>query len=61
VERAIADVLVEVIEPLLGPSSFAHRPGLGVADTVQAVAVAREDGHGWVLRTNVKAVRCRRY
>lgn len=53
VERAAAGVLTGLIDPLLGPSSFGYRPGLGVADAVQAIARLRDEGHGWVLRTDV--------
>jgi CRISPR-associated protein Cas1 len=53
VERALADVLVAVIDPLLGPSCYAYRPGLGVADAVQSLAALRDEGHPWVLRTDV--------
>lgn len=38
VERAVLSVLTPLIDPLLGPSSFAYRPGLGVVDAVQEVA-----------------------
>jgi len=53
VERAVADVLTGVIDPVLGPSSFGYRPGLGVADAVQAVARLRDEGLGWVLRADI--------
>jgi len=54
VERAVVDALAAAIEPVLGPSSFGYRPGLGVADAVQAVARLRDEGLGWVLRTDVR-------
>ena len=47
VERSILAVLNPVIDPWLGPFSYAYRPGLGVADTVQAVARLRDEGLGW--------------
>jgi len=53
VERAVADVLTGVIDPVLGPSSFGFRAGLGVADAVQALVRLREEGLGWVLRADV--------
>lgn len=53
VERAVLDALTPVVDPHLGPSSFAYRPGLGVADAVQAVVALREEGLGWVARTDV--------
>ena len=52
VERAILAVLTPVIDPWLGPFSYAYRPGLGVADAVQAIAVLRDEGLGWVARTD---------
>lgn len=53
IERAVGDVLVGLIDPILGPSSFGYRPGLGVADAVQALARLRDEGLGWVLRADV--------
>ena len=53
VERAIADALTGILDPALGPSAFGYRPGLGVADAVQAVARLRDEGMTWVLRTDV--------
>jgi group II intron reverse transcriptase/maturase len=52
-ERAILTVLTPLIDPLLGPSSFAYRPGLGVVDAVQEVARLRDEGFSHVLRTDV--------
>ncbi len=53
VERAVLDVVQLYVDPVLGCSSYAYRPGLGVADAVQAVVALREEGFGWVLRTDV--------
>ena len=53
VERAVAEVLAGVIDPLLGPSAYGYRPGLGVADAVQALTRLRDEGLGWVLRADV--------
>jgi CRISPR-associated protein Cas1 len=53
VERAVLAVVTPVVDPLLGPWSFAYRPGLGVADAVQALATLRDEGLGWVARTDV--------
>lgn len=53
VERALLGVLTPVVDPVLGPSCYGCRPGLGVADAVQAVARLRDEGFGWVLRTDV--------
>lgn len=53
VERSVLAVLTPVIDPLLGPGSFAYRPGLGVVDTVQALALLRDEGFDHVLRADV--------
>ncbi|MBN1173572.1 MAG: CRISPR-associated endonuclease Cas1 [Micromonosporaceae bacterium] len=53
VEKAIATVLTPIIDPLLGPASFAYRPGLGVADAVQRVARLRDEGLAWAVRTDI--------
>jgi CRISPR-associated protein Cas1 len=52
VERAILTVLTPVIDPWLGPFSYAYRPGLGVADAVQAIALLRDEGLRWVARAD---------
>lgn len=52
VERSILAVLTPVIDPWLGPFSYAYRPGLGVASAVQAIARLRDEGLGWVARTD---------
>jgi len=52
VERAILAVLTPVIDPWLGPFSYAYRPGLGVADAVQALAGLRDEGLLWVARSD---------
>lgn len=53
VERSALAVLTPVVDPELGPWCFAYRPGLGVADAVQAVARLRAEGLGWVARTDI--------
>lgn len=53
VARAMLEVLTPIVDPLFGPFSYAYRPGLGVADAVQAVVALREEGMGWVVRTDV--------
>lgn len=53
VARAILATTTSRVDPLLGASAFGYRPGLGVADAVQAVVDAREAGLKWVLRTDV--------
>jgi len=52
VERSVLTALTPVVDPLLGPFSYAYRPGLGVADAVQAVAGLRDEGLGWVARSD---------
>ena len=53
VARALLTVLTPLVDPWLGPSSFAYRPGLGVADAVAAVAALRDEGLNHVLRADV--------
>lgn len=53
VARAILATITPTVDPLLGPFSYAYRPGLGVADAVQAVVELREEGLSWVLRTDI--------
>lgn len=53
VARAILTVVTPYVDPHLGPSSYAYRPGLGVVDAVQALARLREEGCAWVLRTDI--------
>lgn len=53
VARAILRQIVPLVDPLLGCSSFAYRPGLGVRDAVREVVAARAAGRRWVLRTDI--------
>ena len=53
VARAMLRELTPLVDPELGPASFAYRPGLGVVDAVQRLARLRDEGLGWVLRTDV--------
>jgi CRISP-associated protein Cas1 len=52
VERSILAVLAPELDLLLGPFSYAYRPGLGVADAAQAIARLRDEGLTWVARTD---------
>lgn len=52
VERSILAVITPIIDPWLGPFSYAYRPGLGVADAAQAIARLRDEGLGWVARAD---------
>lgn len=54
VERALLDVVTPFVDPWLGPSSYAYRPGLGVADAIQEVARLRDEGLPWVLRADIE-------
>lgn len=53
VERALLEATTPVVDPWLGPAAYGYRPGLGVADAVQAVVALREEGLRFVLRTDV--------
>jgi CRISPR-associated protein Cas1 len=53
VERTVLAELTPIVDPLLGPWCFGYRPGLGVADAVQALVGLREEGLGWVARADV--------
>lgn len=53
VARAVLEVATPFVDEHLGTAAYAYRPGLGVADAVQAVAALRDEGLGWVLRTDV--------
>lgn len=53
VERALLNKITPWVDPWLGPASYAYRPGLGVADAIQAVARLRDEGFSHVLRTDV--------
>jgi CRISP-associated protein Cas1 len=52
VERSILAVLTPEIDPLLGPFSYAYRPGLGVTDAAQTIAALRDEGLTWAARTD---------
>lgn len=52
VERSLLAILTPVIDPWLGPFSYAYRPGLGIADAAQAIARLRDEGLGWVARAD---------
>jgi CRISP-associated protein Cas1 len=53
VARSILQPITLVVNPVLGPASYAYRPGLGVTDGIQALVACREEGLAWVLRTDV--------
>lgn len=53
-QRAFVNVLEGVFEPTFLPCSFGYRPGLGVAQAVEAVLRHRAEGYGWVLDADVR-------
>jgi CRISPR-associated protein Cas1 len=53
VARAVLQAITPLVDPYLGHAAFAYRPGLGVADAVDAVVAMREEGLDWVLRSDV--------
>ena len=53
VARAILGAVTPAVDPVLGPASYAYRPGLGVTDACQALARLRDEGLGWVLRADI--------
>ncbi len=53
VARAILELVTPIVDPILGPASYAYRAGLGVSDAVQAVARLRDEGLGWVARMDI--------
>ena len=54
VARAILAAVTPLVDPHLGPAAYAYRPGLGVADAIQAVAALRAEGLHTVVRTDVR-------
>ncbi len=54
VERAMAQKLTPLIDPYLAPTSFAYRPGRGVADAVRRLVELREEGFAAVVRTDIR-------
>lgn len=53
-QRAFVNVLEGIFEPTFLPCSFGYRPGLGVAQAVEAVLRHRAEGYGWVLDADVR-------
>lgn len=53
-QRAFVNVLESVFEPTFLSCSFGYRPGLGVAQAVEAVLRHRAEGYGWVLDADVR-------
>lgn len=54
VERAIMEVIDDLVDAVLLPWSYAYRKGLAVADALHDLAVARDDGARWVVRADIK-------
>ena len=55
VERAVAQALTKIFDPLLSPLSFAYRRGLGTADALRALIAARDAGASWVVRSDLRS------
>ncbi|MGL4305107.1 MAG: CRISPR-associated endonuclease Cas1 [Mycobacteriaceae bacterium] len=53
VELAVLKGITGYVDRCLGVASYADRPGLSVADAVQAVVTLREEGLAWVLQAKV--------
>lgn len=54
VERSVHDVIAPFVDPWLGPTSFAFRQGIGVADALQEVVKWRDAGFTHVLRADIE-------
>jgi retron-type reverse transcriptase len=54
VDRAVKDVLDELIDPLLMPWSVAYRKGMGVQTAIGHLLDARDEGRTWVVRCDIK-------
>lgn len=54
VERSVHDVIAPFVDPWLGPTSFAFRQGIGVADALQEVVKWRDSGFTHVLRSDIE-------
>jgi len=52
VERAIVEVVEPYTDPYISCAAVGFRAGLGVADAVQRIVQARDEGLLWVLRTD---------
>jgi CRISPR-associated protein Cas1 len=59
VDRVAQTSAHEVLGPILDAefedTSFAYRPGRGVADAVRRVAALREEGYAWLLDADIEA------
>jgi CRISPR-associated protein Cas1 len=53
VERALAQVLMPIVDPILSPASYAFRPGLGVGSAIRRLVELRDEGLPWVCRTDI--------
>jgi CRISP-associated protein Cas1 len=53
VERAVAQVLSPVVDPMLSPFSFAFRRGLGVRDAIDKLIQARDAGLTMGVRSDL--------
>lgn len=54
VQTSTAMALTQLLDPGFEPSSFAYRPGRGVAQAVQAVLRHRRDGYRWAAEGDIE-------
>ncbi|WP_431039565.1 CRISPR-associated endonuclease Cas1 [Streptomyces sp. P9-1] len=54
VERALMEVVDDLVDAVLLPWSYAYRKGLSVADALHDLTQARNDGARWVVRADIK-------
>ncbi len=54
VERALMEVVDDLVDAVLLPWSYAYRKGLSVGDALHDLVTARDDGARWVVRADIK-------
>lgn len=54
VERAVMEVVDDIIDAVLLPWSYAYRRGMSVGDALHDLVAARDDGARWVARADIK-------
>jgi len=52
-QRAVLNVLDELLDPLFLPCSYGYRKGRSTADAVEALCVSRDEGLVWVLDSDI--------
>ncbi|MGL5863148.1 MAG: reverse transcriptase domain-containing protein [Phycicoccus sp.] len=53
VERAVLDAIMPLVDPVLGPWSYAYRSGLGVNHAIAALVDLRDAGASHVVRADI--------